>query len=102
MRFVLTCTRLCSPMQNLYNIKYEPVHSISFRSARAPKEDTDQLPHPCSLITAFTGHYVSSKYPNYRQVGSEHSDQILLLLLLLLLFPGRTFNFVVNADSRLI
>ena len=36
--------------------KYEPGHSISYKTACAPSENLDQPAHPCSLIRVFAVH----------------------------------------------
>ena len=43
-----------------HTLVYKQAHSISYKIAYAPRKDSDQPAHLCSLIRVLTGHSVGS------------------------------------------
>ena len=52
-------------MSNLFSGQnkkiFEPGHSISYKIAYTPSEDSDQSVYQCSLISVFTEHSIASQ-----------------------------------------
>ena len=71
---------------------FEQEHSISYMTACAPSEDSDQPANLYSSIKVFVGHFVCSQGSKVSFVGSEDSDQPVRMQRLIRVFAESTHN----------
>ena len=68
---------------------------MSYNNTCAPRKDSFQPAHSCSLIRVFVWHYVGSQRD--KAFSGRHSDQPTWMHMLILVFAGSTCNLVRNA-----